>query len=620
MRRSLFAVTASALALSIGPGHAMAQQAMPLSLDQEVAGALTDQDARVDDGDMGQYIYDLYEIRARQGQRLEFILRSDAFDSYLELLNLGSDEVLAADDDGLGEGFHSRLRHTVGQDGVLILRARNLSGLEGGDYVLKVIDRGPAAPAPAPTTVRIGQSINGEITEGDPEDEGTDAWSTYLYDAYRLQASQGDRIALTLESEPFDPIVRIGRMNGEVFEELASNDDSPAGGLNSYLVFTVPADGEYIVRAAPLGGTQTGPYSLSLAEGPPPMAMRPIAFGDTVEETLSENDGANMGGRRADAYTFQGRAGQRIVAVMSSDDFDAYLDLYAGQGDDRYLLDSDDDGAGEGTDSRLAYTLTDDGEYTLEARAFSEGGEGAYTLSLTESAPDPEPAPLAYGQTIQGEISDTDPRDDDNRGFDAFRITGTEGTRIQVIMRSGDFDTFLQIGSPEGDFYALASDDDGLGEGTDSRLNYILPSTGDFILRASALYGEADGLYSLELIDRGPRPAPGSILIGATARGTLTEADAISEDGAFYDAYEITVKEGDKLRLTMVSNEFDAYLDIGREDEGVFTSIASDDDGLSDTHAKVDWAVEEAGEYVIRARSFSSGQSGAYALTVEPRE
>jgi hypothetical protein len=284
-------------------------------------------------------------------------------------------------------------------------------------------------------------------------------------------------------------------------------------------------------------------------------------------------------------------------------------------------VDSDDDGAGEGTNSRLSYTFASDGEYTLEARAFSSEGEGDYTLTLEAAVPEPAPTELAYGATIQGEIVDEDPRDEDNRGFDAFRFSGEQGNRVQVIMRSGDFDTYLQIGSPEGDFYAMASDDDGLGEGTDSRLNYILPSTGEFILRASPLYADADGLYSLELVDRGPQPTAGSILVGATARGTLGEDDALAEDGAFYDAYRITVKEGDKLRLTMVSNEFDAFIDIGREDEsGVFTSVVSDDDSLSDTHAKADWAVEEEGEYIIRARSFSQGQTGSYALTVEPKE
>ena len=81
------------------------------------------------------------------------------------------------------------------------------------------------------------------------------------------------------------------------------------------------------------------------------------------------------------------------------------------------------------------------------------------------------------------------------------------------------------------------------------------------------------------------------------------------------------MKAGEKLRLTMVSNAFDAFLDVGKEDDaGVFTSVVSDDDSLSDTHAKIEWSVEEDGDYVIRARSFASGQEGAYALTIAPRE
>ncbi|MFN7390684.1 PPC domain-containing protein [Brevundimonas sp.] len=622
MRRSTITATVSALALFASAGSALAQDPTPLRLDQDVSGALTEDDARVDDMDMGQYVYDLYSINASAGQRLEFTMRSDAFDSFLELMLEGSDEVLAADDDGLGEGLNSRLRFNVTESGTYMLRARTLGGLEGGDYALKVIDRGPAPPPPRPTPIRLGSTIDGAISDADPEHDGADQFSSYLYDAYSFTAREGDRIAVTLQSDAFDPIVRVGGMAlSGLWEELAANDDRPGGGdLNSYLVFTAPADGEYLIRAAPLSGTQTGAYTIGIAEAPPPISIQAIGIGATIDGQLVDGDGQTDAGQIADGYTFEGRAGQRVIVTMSSDEFDTWLDLYAGEGGGQYLVDSDDDGAGEGTNSRLTYTLLGDGLYTVHARGFSEDGRGDYEITLTEAVPDPDPTPLAFGATIEGEISSSDPRDDDNRGFDAFRITGQEGNRIQVIMRSGDFDTFLQIGSPEGDFYALASDDDGLGEGTDSRLNYILPSTGDFILRAGPLFTDADGLYSLELIDRGPQPAPGSIIVGATARGTLSEDDAIAEDGSFYDAYRISVKAGDKLRLTMVSNEFDTFIDIGRDQDGSWMTVVSDDDGLSDTHAKVDWSVEEDGDYVIRARSFAPGQSGAYALTIEPRD
>ncbi|WP_309627678.1 PPC domain-containing protein [Brevundimonas sp.] len=623
MRRSAFIMTVSALAL-FAAGHAAAQDATQLRIGQTVSGQLTAEDTQVDSEDFGQFVYDTWSVQARDGQRLQVVMRSDDFDAYLEVYkSTDTGEAIVMDDDGLGEGTNSRARFTA-ESGAYIIRARTLGGLEGGDYTIEVTDRGQAPRAPRPTAIRLGDDVDGEISDRSAVEEDGE-YGEYTYNGYSFRAREGERFAITLESDDFDPMVRVGRMaRGGGFEELARNDDSGAGGLNSYLIFTAPSNGEYVIRAAPLDGTAEGDYELGLAEGPPPLVARPIAIGDTVEASLDAGDGGNDSGQRADAYSFTGTAGQRIVVTMSSDAFDTYLELFADNADvegGRYALDSDDDGAGEGTNSRLTYSLTADGQYVIEARAFTGEGEGAYTLSFEEAAPLPAPVALTFGATVQGEIVAEDPRDDEGRGFDAYTLSGTAGNRIQLIMRSGDFDTYLQIGSPEGDFYVMASDDDGLGEGTDSRLNYIVPNDGEFIVRASPLSADADGLYSLELLDRGPQPLPGSILVGATARGTLGEDDALAEDGSFYDAYKITVKVGDKLRLTMVSNEFDAFIDIGREDEaGVFTSVVSDDDSLSDTHAKVDWAVEEEGDYIIRARSFSSGQSGAYALTVEPKE
>ena len=137
-------------------------------------------------------------------------------------------------------------------------------------------------------------------------------------------------------------------------------------------------------------------------------------------------------------------------------------------------------------------------------------------------------------------------------------------------------------------------------------------------MRASPLGSDSEGLYSIELIDRGPQPEPGSILVGATARGTLTDNDATADDGSYFDAYAVHVKEGDKLVITMVSNEFDAFLVLGQDqDDGSFEGLTSDDDSLSDTHAKIEWTAPAEGTYVIRAGSFGQGQTGAYAMTVD---
>jgi hypothetical protein len=370
-----------------------------------------------------------------------------------------------------------------------------------------------------------------------------------------------------------------------------------------------------VVQAGALRPGGAGAYSLTLSEGPPPIEAAAIGLGETVRGELTEEDAESVEGGRADAYRFTGREGQRVRIDMTSTQFDTYLELF---NDDQASLATDDDGGPEGTNSRLTFTLPSDGSYVFEARGFSSSATGAYRVTLTEIEPDKPPQPLAFAETVQGEIGDTDSQDGDDRRFDAFVFEGREGQRIRAIMRSGDFDTYLQLGNAEGEFAALAQDDDGLGEGTDSRLNFTLPGDGQYVLRASPLGSDGEGLYSLELQDRGPQPRPGSLLVGSTARGVLTETDATAEDNSFYDAYRVTLKEGEKLVLKMVSNEVDSYVAVGSVDESdVFSGLAADDDGLSDTHSKLEWEAPEDGVYEIRAGTFSQGQTGAYALIVE---
>ncbi|WAC58549.1 PPC domain-containing protein [Brevundimonas sp. SL130] len=606
MNRSTLVAAVSAIALAWAVSPALAQDVQALRIGTSVNGALTDGDAATTGDDA--YRYDDYRFEARAGQRLEAVLRSEAFDAYLAIYADDADAPLTEDDDGLNEETNARLRFTPETSGTYILRARTLSGTDGGDYSLSLREREAPPRAPRPSGLRVGAEQTGELTGRDPELEDGGR-----YDAYAFRAAAGQRLIVTLKSEAFDPKVLVGRMNGADFVELAQNDDGPDDGLNSRLVFTAPTAGEYVIRAAALQEGE-GRYTVGLTEAPPAPPAKPIAIGDSLDGNLNEDTGANDEGQRAEFYRFSVTAGQRVAIELSSKDFDTYLTLR--KASDNSVVAEDDDGAGSGTDSRIAQTLEDAGDYVVEARAFSGDGEGRFKLKLEEVAPPPAPSALTFGQTVEGEITPDAPQDDEGKHYDAYVFSGTEGQRVQAILRSGDFDAVLAIGSAEDEFSALATDDDGLGEGTDSRLNLTLPSTGDYVIRASPLTGEDKGLYALELIDRGPEPKPGSVLVGATARGTLTVADALTEEGAYFDAYRFQAKKDEKLRITLVSNAFDAFIDLGEDGED-FSSIASDDDSLSDTHAKLDWTAPEDGWYVVRARSLGPNETGAYALTVE---
>ncbi|MBD7940525.1 PPC domain-containing protein [Brevundimonas guildfordensis] len=601
MRYSLFAA-ASAVSL-LAAGAAWAQTASDVRLGDDIRGRLEDGDASTRGAEA--YRYDDYRLNLRAGQRLEAEMTSDDFDAYLEVYADGAlRQSLASDDDGAGD-LNPRLLFTAPEAGAYIVRARPFSGMETGDYRLTLKER--AAPRlPRPSRVAIGRNASGRLGANSAEDDDGNR-----YDAYAFRASAGERVKIDLESDDFDALLRVGRIVNGAFVQMAENDDGGSS-LNARLVFTAPQDGEYLVRATSYDGSAQGTYRLALEQGPPAPPATPTAIGDETRGRLTADTATSDSGAPADLYRFSGRAGQRIAATLTADGFDTFLELFDAN---HNSLASDDDGAGD-LNSRLTHTLAEDGDYLIEARAFSSG-EGPYTLKIEEIAPPPPPSAIAFGQTVEGELTSSDATDDDGRLYDAFVFSGTEGQRIQAVMRSGDFDAYLQLGQDDQDFNELASDDDGLGQGTDARLIFTLPETGDYVLRARSWSRDAKGLYSLELTDLGGEPAPGSLLIGSTVRGRLTERASITEEGVYFDAYHFKAKADEKLRFTLIASSFDAVVEVGEEKDGDYFQLDTDDDSLSDTHARLSWTAPRDGTYVLRARSFSANSTGDYVLITE---
>jgi serine protease Do len=78
------------------------------------------------------------------------------------------------------------------------------------------------------------------------------------------------------------------------------------------------------------------------------------------------------------AYTFDGKAGQRVEIDMTSSEVDPYIILLAPDGQD---LGHDDDGGG-GSNARLTIALPADGTYTVLANTYQAGETGHYSLRL----------------------------------------------------------------------------------------------------------------------------------------------------------------------------------------------------------------------------------------------
>jgi hypothetical protein len=353
-----------------------------------------------------------------------------------------------------------------------------------------------------------------------------------------------------------------------------------------------------------------------------------IRVGQTVNGELTARDPKLEDDSHYDLYTFRGRRGERVTFTLRSRAFDAYLAFGRMAGGKFDSIRTDDDGAG-GTDARVSVTLDADGEYAVRANSLAQDQTGAYTLSAEAggaeappraATPTPVPAPIAMGQTVNGTLSQSDARMDDDSYYDLYRFTARAGERVEVVLRSGAFDAYLAVGRMQnGEFESMKTDDDGAGN-QDARVRMTLPSTGEYVIRANSLSEGETGAYTLTL-GRAPAlppaPAPQAIRVGQTVNGTLSATDPVADDDSHYDAFAIQGTAGERLRITMRSSAFDAFLAFGQGTAAAFETIDTNDDGPGmNTDAQLDVTLPSSGRFVIRANSLGAGQTGAYTLTV----
>lgn len=326
-------------------------------------------------------------------------------------------------------------------------------------------------------------------------------------------------------------------------------------------------------------------------------------------------------------YRVELEQGQRLVVAMESKDFDSYLvigRLVAGIFDS---MAQDDDG-GEGNNARLRFRAPESGVYLVLAQALGQTSSGAYALRASEPA---EPTTggvtdIAIGATVEGVIAETDLVDETSgTNFDLYRVQARAGQRLEIILRSGSFDTHVGVGiGSEEAFIERAGNDDAGGElGANSRLRYRVTEDGELLIRARPLSGAAVGPYVLsvaEAVVRPPQP-PRPMDPGAEMTGEISDNDEVMQDGRYYHEFHIDARAGQTLVVTHRSTEFDAYLMLGRGEGAAFNALESNDDGGNDgVNSRIEFRVPADGRYVIRATTLSSGAMGRYTLRADVQE
>ncbi|HYR06907.1 MAG TPA: PPC domain-containing protein [Longimicrobium sp.] len=236
-------------------GHEEGPEAgTPIGLGEPVTGTLARGDRKVDNS-----YTDTWTYQGREGETITVTLRSEDFDTYVKVGEYEGGECrgMDGDDNGAG-GTDSRITMELPGDGAFHIHASSADQGGTGAYTLlveRVTDRESGVP---PMPISPGETLDGRLTESDSRE----ADGSYR-DAWTFRGREGETFTITMRSEDVDAFLHVGRMAGDEWELLDSDDDS-AGEGDAEVTLTLPADGEYLIRAGTYDADETGDYTLSL--------------------------------------------------------------------------------------------------------------------------------------------------------------------------------------------------------------------------------------------------------------------------------------------------------------------------------------------------------------------
>lgn len=228
----------------------------------------------------------------------------------------------------------------------------------------------------------------------------------------------------------------------------------------------------------------------TLVNGEAQKGIAAISPGQMTSGALETTDGKMENGSFLDVWTFEVTQPSEVMVAMSSDAFDTYVALADGPpGQASEILAYNDDLVG--TNSGLSITVAP-GTYAAMATSYGSGATGSYGISVDVLPTGSDEARvLVPGNPTNGELLSSDPVLEGTH-YHLWTLQGRGGDRVTVTLASEDFDTFL--GVLAGD-EVLAENDD--SEGTNSRVEVTLPSSGAYTVFVTSYADGATGAYTL---------------------------------------------------------------------------------------------------------------------------
>ena len=258
----------------------------------------------------------------------------------------------------------------------------------------------------------------------------------------------------------------------------------------------------------------------------------------SAQEALSAGTAEGTLDNETATYQLTSNEGDVFFLLLSSPDFDTYVEVLTNQGDS---IASDDD-SGTNSNSALLFVAPASGTFEVVVRSYSGDATGTYTLILVD-----EVSTITAGTPIDLDVDGMTP---------AIYRFEADGDPVDIMVDSGGkVDTSLTVLDEAGDF--IDSSDDAIN--SDPALLPILLDAGVYYLVISPYSETAVGAATLSISaaeSRALGEEPSSFSFGVDANEDI--ATAAVEEGKLY-RFEVTASEMGDFNLNFSAMAPDQY-------------------------------------------------------------
>lgn len=377
--------------------------------------------------------------------------------------------------------------------------------------------------------IAIGDTIEGQLRAG-------------RWDIWQFEASAEQHVTITLRSSDFDPLLELYSPTDSRIP-LYSDDDGGRGRNATLRNVSLSSDGTYLIYARSYNNEGTGMYRLSLEANvgaiPTTATSSPIAYDTTLNATLETEQAT---------YYFEASSGDEVAIMLSSNDFDTYLELVDSEGTP--LAENDDNGRGQNS-AIIDFELPANGLYFIIVASYALDVQGAYELELLKTGPNIDGAGGAIrpGETVTARLFPSHVAE--------WHFTGKANDIISVSAMPVDpneaLDMILEVFTPDN---TTISDDDGGYERNPALTDFRLPLSGEYTIRVREYTPTIGGFYHLALANGRTYFSPegqAARFVPLDTDESTTLIDSLNDSDHQHSLWITSAPEGELLTVSLVA-------------------------------------------------------------------